>query len=172
LTPENKNSAMLVRELRETDRSWAAALVAAHFGSTATMSRGVLHDTDVLPGLVAEEQGERIGLLQYRRAADQLEIVVLIAYRPREGGGRRLLEAATEVARVQTCRRLWLITTNDNRSARALYRAVGWRECAIHRGAVTEARRLKPSISLTGPTGEAIEDEIECLVDQETRVGD
>jgi hypothetical protein len=79
LTPENKNSAMLVRELRETDRSWAAAPVAAHFGSAAMVSRGVLHDTDVLPGLVAEEQGERIGLLQYRRAADQLEIVVLIA---------------------------------------------------------------------------------------------
>jgi ribosomal protein S18 acetylase RimI-like enzyme len=174
LTPENKNSAMLVRELRETDRSWAAALVSAHFGSTAIVSRGVLHDTDVLPGLVAEEQGERIALLQYRRAANQLEIVVLIACRPRQGGGRRLLEAAMEVARVQTCRRLWLITTNDNRRARAFYRAVGWRECAVHRGAVTEARRLKPSIPLTGLTGEAIEDEIEfeCLVDQETRVGD
>ena len=41
-------------------------------------------------------------------------------------------------------------------------------------GAVTEARRLKPSLPLTGATGEAIEGEIEfeCLVDQETRVGD
>jgi ribosomal protein S18 acetylase RimI-like enzyme len=120
------------------------------------------------------EQGERIGLLQYRRAADQLEIVVLIACRPRQGGGRRLLEAATEVARVQTCRRRWMIVTNDRRSARAFYKAVGWHECAIHRGAVDEARPLKPSIPLMGRTGEPIEDEIEfeSLVDQETRVGD
>jgi ribosomal protein S18 acetylase RimI-like enzyme len=170
LLPQNKNPAMLVRELRKADRSWAAALVAAHFGSTEVVSRGVLHDARLLPGLVAEEQGERIGLLQYRRAADQLEIVVLIACRPRQGGGRRLLEATKEVARVQACRRLWLITTNDNRPARAFYRAVGWRECAIHRGAVTEARRLKPSIRLTGPSGEPIEDEIEfeCLIDQES----
>jgi ribosomal protein S18 acetylase RimI-like enzyme len=160
---------MLVRALLDADRPWAAALVARHFGSAAVVSRGVLHDTHVLPGMVAVDQGERIGLLQYRRAADQLEIVVLIACRPRQGVGRRLLAAAKDVARVQACRRLWLITTNDNRPARAFYRATGWRECALHRGAVTQARRLKPSIPLIGRTGEPIEDEIEveCLIDRD-----
>jgi RimJ/RimL family protein N-acetyltransferase len=83
--------------------------------------------------------------------------------------GRRLLDAAKNIARVQACRRLWLITTNDNRSARAFYQAVGWRECAIHRGALTQARRLKPSIALIGPTGEPIEVEIEFeyLIDRD-----
>jgi hypothetical protein len=78
---------MLVRELLETDRPWAAALVARQFGSTAVVSRGVLHDTRLLPGMVVVEQRERVGLLQYRRVADQLEIVVLIACRPRQGAG-------------------------------------------------------------------------------------
>jgi ribosomal protein S18 acetylase RimI-like enzyme len=152
---------MLVRELRETDRPWAAALVARHFGSSAVVARGVLHDTHLLSGMVVVDQGEPIGLLQYRRVADQLEIVVLIACRRRQGAGRRLLDAAKEVARGQACRRLWLITTNDNRSARAFHRALRWRECAIHRGAVTEVRRLKPGIPLIGAAGEPIEDEIE-----------
>jgi GNAT superfamily N-acetyltransferase len=153
---------MLVRQLLRADRSWAAALVSEHFGSTAMVSRGVLHDTHVLPGMVTVDQGERIGLLQYCRVADQLEVVVLIACRPRHGVGRRLLEAAKDVARVQACRRLWLINTNDNLSARAFYQAVGWHECAIHHRALVEARRLKPSIPLIGSAGVPIEDEIEC----------
>jgi ribosomal protein S18 acetylase RimI-like enzyme len=152
---------MLVRELRVTDRPWTAALVARHFGSSAVVSRGVLHDTHLLPGLVVVDQGEPVGLLRYRRVADQLEIVVLIACRRRQGVGRRLLAAAKAVARVQASARMWLITTNDNRSACAFYRAVGWRECAIHRGAVSQARRLKPGIPLIGASGEPIEDEIE-----------
>jgi hypothetical protein len=73
--------------------------VAGHFGSAAGVSRGVLHDTRALPGMVVVDQGERIGLLQYRRAAEELEIVVLIACRPRRGVGRHLLEAAKDVAR-------------------------------------------------------------------------
>ena len=60
---------MLVRELLETDRPWAAAPVARQFGSTTVVSRGVLHDTHLLPGMVAVDQRERVGLLQYRRVA-------------------------------------------------------------------------------------------------------
>ena len=84
---------MLVRALLEAERSWAAALVAEHFGSATVVSRGVLHDTCSLPGLIALSSGQRIGLLHYRREGDQLEVVVLIARQPRQGVGRRLLEA-------------------------------------------------------------------------------
>lgn len=165
---------MLVRALLEADRAWAAALVAEHFGSTAVVSRGVLHDTRSLPGLIAQEDGHRIGLLQHRRAADQMEIVVLIACRPRHGIGRRLLEAAEDVARAEGCRRLWLTTTNDNRPALAFYQAVGRRQCAIHRGAITAARRLKPQIPPTGHAGIPIEDEIEFefLIDRRPHARD
>jgi GNAT superfamily N-acetyltransferase len=165
---------MLVRALRAADRAWAAGLVADHFGATAVVSRGVLHDTRLLPGLIALTEGRRSGLLQYRRDADQLEIVVLIACRPRQGIGRYLLEAAKEIGQTQARRRLWLTTTNDNRPALAFYQALGWRRCAVYRGAVMEARRLKPQIPLTGHAGIPIEDEIEfeCLIDQPPRATD
>jgi ribosomal protein S18 acetylase RimI-like enzyme len=171
---ENEAPAMLVRALIEADRAWAAALVAEHFGATAVASRGVLHDARSLPGLIAQERGQRVGLLQYRLVADQLEVVVLIARPPRQGIGRRLLEAAEESARAQGCRRLWLVTTNDNRPAIAFYQAVGWHQCATHRGAITDARRLKPQIPPTGHAGIPIEDEIEFerLIDRPPHVTD
>ena len=170
----NELPAMLVRALVEADRAWAAALVVEHFSATAVVSRGVLHDARSLPGLLAQERGRRVGLLQYRVVADQLEVVVLIACPPRQGIGRRLLEAADDVGRGLGCRRLWLITTNDNRPALAFYQAVGWRQCAIHRGAITESRRLKPQIPRTGHTGIPIEDEIEFerLLDRQPHATD
>ena len=100
--------------------------------------------------------------------------MVLIACPPRQGIGRRLLEAAEDVGRGLGCRRLWLITTNDNRPALAFYQAVGWRQCAIHRGAITKSRRLKPQIPRTGHTGIPIEDEIEFerLLDRQPHATD
>jgi GNAT superfamily N-acetyltransferase len=165
---------MLVSALVEADRTWAAALVAEHFGSTTVVSRGVLHDARALPGLVAHENGRRQGLLQYRPVGDQLEIVVLIACLRRQGIGRRLLDAIEELARAQGRRRLWLVTTNDNRPAISFYRGMGWRQCAVHRGAMRAARRLKPELPRSGHAGIPIEDEIEFerLIDRQRRATD
>jgi len=132
-----------------------------HFSSSRAMSRGILHDALSLPGLVAERDGVPVGLLLYRMERDECEVVVLIASVRREGIGRALLGAIQPIARRAGCRRLWLVTTNDNRSGRALYRAVGWTQVAVHRGAIREARRLKPEIPEFGEEGTPIEDEIE-----------
>src|SRR5262245_35306005 len=64
-------------------------------------------------------------------------------------------------ARAAGCRRLWLATTNDNLPAIAFYSKRGWREVAIHRGAVAAARRLKPEIPEFGANGVRKQDEIE-----------
>jgi GNAT superfamily N-acetyltransferase len=152
---------METRELTREDRSWAASLVARHNTSSRVVSRGVLHDTLTLPGLIAEGEGVPLGLLHYRVTGEDLEVVVLIAVRRRQGVGRLLLRAAESLARSHGCRRLWLITTNDNRVAVCFYRAVGWRLVTVHRGAVRESRRLKPEIPECVADGTPIEDEIE-----------
>jgi GNAT superfamily N-acetyltransferase len=152
---------MEARELTDHDRGWAAGLVAQHNASARVVSRGVLHDTLNLPGLIAESVGVPLGLLHYRVAGGELEVVVLIAARRRQGVGRLLLHAVESVARSQGCRRLWLVTTNDNRVALSFYRAVGWHLVAVHRGAVRESRRLKPEIPERAADGTPIEDEIE-----------
>jgi ribosomal protein S18 acetylase RimI-like enzyme len=152
---------MEARELTIADRPWAERLVSERFASSRIVSRGVLHDTRVLPGLIAESDGASVGLLQYHVVGEQFEVVVLIAVRPRQGVGRFLLREAEPVARSHGCKRLWLTTTNDNRAALSFYPAIGWRQAAIHRGAMRESRRLKPGIPEFGADGTPIEDEIE-----------
>lgn len=152
---------MRIRNRRANDRAWVESLVSEHGGSSRVVSRGIVHDALSLPGLVVERDGVPVGLLLYRIDRNECEIVVLIATARRKGIGHALLGEIEPIARRAGCRRLWLITTNDNRSALAFYRAVGWTQVAVHRGAIREARRLKPEIPEFGEDGTPIEDEIE-----------
>jgi hypothetical protein len=72
-----------------------------------------------------------------------------------------LLQAVCDAARKACCNRLWLITTNDNVDALRFYQRFGFSLVALHRDAVRESRRLKPSIPETGKDGIPIRDEIE-----------
>ena len=70
-------------------------------------------------------------------------------------------KAVTQVAREAGCKRLWLITTNDNLHALRFYQKRGFRLVAVHRSAVDAARQLKPRISLIGNDQIPLPDEIE-----------
>ncbi|MDP2183235.1 MAG: GNAT family N-acetyltransferase [Actinomycetota bacterium] len=157
---------MEIRELEDAHRSWATGLVAERFGSPRIVSRARLHDSSSLPGLVAFIDGKPTGLLQYRIDGAECEIVVLVATTRRCGIGTALLDSLSELAREAGCRRIWLVTTNDNRTAQDFYRKRGWAQSAVYPGAVRDARILKPEIPLIGEQGIPVEDEIEfeCVV--------
>jgi ribosomal protein S18 acetylase RimI-like enzyme len=133
----------------------------AEWGSTLVVSRGRLHAADRLDGLIATLQERSVGLLTYVPGRDDCEIVTMNAVVQRRGVGRRLLAEMTSIARQRHWRRLWLITTNDNVPAQRFYEACGWRLKEIHRGAVEEARKLKPQIPMIGRNGTRITDEYE-----------
>lgn len=152
---------MDVRQLLSGDRAWASAQVSEHFASPQIVSRGVLHDTQILPGLIAELAGERLGLLHYALSGAQMEIIVLLNSSARRGVGRALLAGAAEIARRAECWRIWLVTTNNNHAAQRFYRALGWRQAAVHHAALDAARRLKPEIPAFDQEGREIRDEIE-----------
>jgi len=59
------------------------------------------------------------------------------------------------------CKRLWLITTNDNTLAFRFYQKYGFALVAVHRNAIEKSRRLKPEIPLIGNAGIPLRDEIE-----------
>jgi len=147
---------------RDTGR--LAALLTASWGGTVVVSRGVAHDASRLPALLAERGGELVGALTYEIRGGEMEVVTLDAVERRAGVGSRLLAAATEIARRELLRRLWLVTTNDNLDALRFYQRRGLRIVAVHRGAVDAARRIKPSISLTGDHGIELHDELELEV--------
>jgi len=154
-------STLAIRAVREADTPWVVRVLEKHWHSTEIVTRGRIHRADRLPGFVAEFSGEPVGLLTYHIAADHCEIVSLNSLRERMGIGSALLDAAREAARLAGCRRMWLITTNDNLAALRFYQKRGWRLTAIYRDALEEARRLKPEIPLSGLDGIPLRDEIE-----------
>ena len=153
--------AIAIEPLGSADCEWAEALVAGHFGSARVVTRGVLHDTRRLPGLIAMDGDEPVGLARYRIDGDECEVMLVIAVRRRVGIGTALLRAVRDAARHAGCERLWLVTTNDDLPAIAFYRALGWRLVAVHEGAVRASRVLKPEIPLLGEGGVPIVDELE-----------
>jgi ribosomal protein S18 acetylase RimI-like enzyme len=133
------------------DRRWAEGLLEEHMGSSRVARLGEVIEAAGLPGLVAEREGERLGLLTWILDGDQLEVLSLHCRVENVGAGSALLEAATELAIGRGCRRLWLLTTNDNLRALGFYQRRGLRLCALHAGAVERDRALKPEIPEVNP---------------------
>jgi GNAT superfamily N-acetyltransferase len=125
------------------------------------ISRGQAHDAARLPAFIAVEDDDLVGLATFRFADDECELVTLDALRKRGGIGSALFARVVEEATNQGCRRLWLITTNDNLDAMRFYQRRGMRFAAVHRGAVDNARRMKPSIPEIGDYGIPLHDELE-----------
>jgi ribosomal protein S18 acetylase RimI-like enzyme len=163
-TPTRRDASIRIRDRRAEDDVWVREALSSAWGSCLVVSRGQGHQAHELPGLIAEADGQPVGFLTYRIADDEIEVVTLQAFRRRAGVGRTLLDAACRHARERDCRRVWLITTNDNAVAIEFYRRVGMRLVAVHRGAVAQSRRLKPQIPLVGASGVPIEDEWEFEV--------
>ena len=155
-----------VRPLATDDARWAAEFVAVHVGSEVVAGHGELLRPLELPGMVAELDGERVALLTYRIDERGCEIVSIHSAREGAGAGSALIAAVTEEALGAGCRRLWVMTTNDNLPALGFYQRRGFRLAAVRPGAVDEARRtLKPEIPQVGENGIPIRDELDLEMD-------
>ena len=129
--------------------------------SGVVVSRGRRFELRDLPALVCVAGTEAVGVATYRLEHGQCRLVTLDAFVEDRGVGSALLERTIELARAHGCRRLWLITTNDNFRALGFYQRRGLRLAALHRGAVGRARELKPEIPAVGERGIRISDELE-----------
>lgn len=146
------------------DRPHIVELLYIHWGGSLIVSRGRLHDAAALPGFIAWMDGDIIGAVTYRLDGDECEIISLDSLIEHIGIGSALIEAVQAAARAAGCRRVWLITSNDNIRALRFYQKRGFRLVAVHRDAITEARKLKPQIPLRGLDDIPIYDEIELEI--------
>ena len=113
------------------------------------------------PALVAEADGALAGVLTYVIAASACEILTLHAAERGRGVGTALLDAVESLARERGCRRLWVLTTNDNVDALRFYQRRGFTLSELYAGATAAARdTLKPEIPHIGNHGIPIRDEI------------
>ncbi|MFW9793658.1 MAG: GNAT family N-acetyltransferase [Candidatus Thorarchaeota archaeon] len=153
---------MHIREMLSEDSGFVEEVLRNAWGSTQVVSRGVIHQADDLPAIVAlSSKQEKIGLLTYAIKESNLEIVTLNSLKQGEGIGTALIQKAEEIAVSEGCIRIWVITTNDNRDAIEFYQKRGFQIRAIHKNAIEHSRKLKPEIPLIGLNGIPIRDEIE-----------
>jgi RimJ/RimL family protein N-acetyltransferase len=143
------------------DQEWVSKFILELWGSNMVVSRGVVYYPQDLPGFVAMYDGEKVGLVTYNITGVSCEIVTINSIRPFSGIGTELIEAVRYIALKSGCKRLWLITTNDNMNALRFYQKRGFVLVAIHRDALDISRKLKPEISLIGNDGIPLRDEIE-----------
>ena len=146
-----------VRPLRESEREWVRERIAERWCSDTVVAHGAVFEPAGLEGLMAEDDGRRVGLLPFDVEGDACEIVTIDALEEGRGVGTALIEAARSLGH----RRLWLITTNDNVRAQRFYERLGFRLAAVHEGAVDRSRELKPEIPRFTDDGTPIRDELE-----------
>lgn len=150
-----------LRPITDDDREWMRQFMIDHWGAEIMITRGSVMRPHEHDGFVALDGDAVAGLITYRIIDDACEVTSLDSLREGQGIGTALMNAVVQAAEAQCCKRVWLITTNDNIRALVFYQKRGFVLAALHRDAVTESRKLKPAIPLIAENGIPIRDEIE-----------
>jgi ribosomal protein S18 acetylase RimI-like enzyme len=150
-----------IARLSEADRPALRQFWIEHWGADLMLAGGRIFKPDELDGFIAREGNEWVGLVTFYCEACTCEITSLDSLHPGQGLGTALLDATVKAARQFGCRKLKLITTNDNTSALRFYQKYGFELVALHRQAVNESRKRKPTIPELGLDSIPIRDEIE-----------
>jgi len=155
---------LIIRPTGPDDREVVVDLLTRAWGGPDVVCRGRLMDGSTLQGFIALSGAEPLGLATYEFLEGECVLVTLNALTRLTGVGSALLGAVGENARRQGASRCWLVTSNDNLDAIRFYQRRGMTFAAVHPGAMTMARGLKPSIPLLGQHGIPIRDELEFEV--------
>jgi len=149
------------RPLSIADRDWVAQRITESWGAEIVVVHGTTYHASELPGFVVLAEAVIVGLLTYHIEGSACEIVTLDSWSEDRGVGTLLIESVKQVARREDCRRLWLVTTNDNTHALRFYQKCDFSIAAVRLNALEGSRKIKPEIPLLGHDGIPIRDEIE-----------
>ncbi len=152
---------MHIREMTDDDREKALEIV-KKWGDDFVVSRGRIsypHKGNAF--ILEDDKGGIAGFASYEIQNNECEITLIEVFDKNKGHGTELLEAVKHAAKASGCRRLWLITTNNNVEARMFYQNRGMALKAVHKDAMKVSRQKKPSIPLKDEKGVEIRDELE-----------
>jgi N-acetylglutamate synthase-like GNAT family acetyltransferase len=150
-----------LRPAADSDRPWLRQFMVEHWGAEEMIDRDRVFYPAEHPAFVAESEGQAVGVITYQFENGTCEVTSLTSLESNKGIGGALMERVEAEARARGCRRLWLVTTNDNVNALKFYQKRGFRLVALYPGAIDQARQLKPGIPLIGQNGIPLRDEIE-----------
>jgi len=151
----------ILRRLTPADLPRLRQFWIEHWGGEEMITRGNVYRPEQLDGFVVEDENEWVGLVTFFIKDDECEVTSLDSLREGKGIGTQLIDKAIEEARAGNCKRLFLITTNDNLHALGFYQKRGFEIVRVYRGAVNESRKIKLGIPLVGMDGIPLRDEIE-----------
>ena len=150
-----------IKPVAEVDKDWVLEVVRG-WGADFVVTRGrKVYPTEIEGFYAVDDSGKKVGLGTFEIIGDQCEMVTLDAFEKFSGVGTALTKKVRQVATARGCKRLWLITTNDNFDAIRFYQRRGFTIAAIHVNALAQSRKLKPSIPEIGQRGMPLRDEIE-----------
>lgn len=129
--------------------------------STDMDLRGEVIDCTKIDGFLIQEEGTIIGLITYKFFGDICEIVSLDSKIENIGIGTNLLKEAENVAINNNCKKMRLITTNDNMRALQFYQKRGYCLTKLYQNAMEEVRKIKPNVPELGDNDIPLRDEVE-----------
>jgi GNAT superfamily N-acetyltransferase len=91
------------------------------WGSDIVVSRGKIYRAEDLEGILVYENRKIIGLGLYYIINNKCEIVLLETFIENKGIGTQIIERIKIIAKTNNCRRIWIITTNNNINAIKFY---------------------------------------------------
>lgn len=149
------------RSTEPTDTKWIKEIMDEHWGGEPLVIRGKKYYPTSLPGIIIENGKKIIGILFYEIQNSDCEIIVFETFDKFKGVGTLVLNELKKIAKNKNCKRIYLMTTNDNLDALRFYQKRGFVICGIHVDSVKISRKLKPSIGLIGDYGIPLRDEID-----------
>jgi len=150
-----------IRSINDEDKEWISPFLVEHWGSTRFVTRGRLFFANENPGYIAVKDDNPAGLITYEILGDECEITTLTSLVEGKGIGNAMINEVKDAALKAGCRRILVITTNDNTHAIRFYQKHGFTIAAVYPNSMEEARKIKPEIPLTGNDDIPIRDEIE-----------
>lgn len=152
---------MGLEKISEKYRDNVNQILKKEWNCPPSVSRGKIIDTTNLPGFLFIEDEIVKGVVTYNIENEECEIVTLNSFEENKGIGTALINGVLEIAKKRDCKRLWLITTNDDINAIRFYQIKGFELKAAHINTMEISRKLKPGIPLIGMHNIPIKHELE-----------
>ena len=153
-----------INPIKAEDKKWALSLLNERLGSDVIITRGKIHHCNQLPGFIATLNNKKVGFATYSINNNECEIITLDSLMEGKGIGTSLIKKIIVTAKKRLCKRVWLITTNDNTDVLKFYQKKGFVLLVVYPNAIKQSRRLKPGIPKVGINGIPIRDEIELEI--------
>ena len=151
---------VVIRKTEEADYPAVRQLLTERWTAPEIMLDNEMVDASRLPGYVAFDGTELVGLVTLIKRDSEWEILTLDSINRWGGVGSQLLDAVVTEARSRSVPRLTGRTSNDNLDAFRFYQRRGFRFERIGQGVIDKERAQKPGIPLRGDYGIEIRDEI------------